>query len=153
MREAINRLAFIKTRKYRFVKFLILLLVATIGFLILTVKIPSRNAPYFLIFEFFIFQFIFLMNKKINKVEDYYEEVLKQDIISGTLIKCNNDQYQILELMCEYDNDLVKVDEDIEVLVMGIQEPFTKLYIMCLTNEDENKNVDIIVYDGVMYVS
>lgn len=145
-------LCYNKCRWWRLLLFGLWLTNIVIAILVVTVTIPSRLAPYFLLLMFVIVQIISVVRKRKEFIEQYYLEVNNITGVEGRVVKCTLDLEQLLELDFKYEDGCILVDEDIEIEVDKLEGNFKKLYLFDITFEEEGHLVIIKEYDNNLYV-
>jgi hypothetical protein len=128
------------------------LTIIIIALLVITVTIPSRNAPYFLILIFGIYQVVLIVRNRIKLIEDYYLGVIELPSTSGKLVDCTLEVPQLLELDFTYKDGHIFVSDAVAIKVDLDEDVYNKIYLFDITSEDVGNVLDIKIFDGSIYV-
>lgn len=147
-----DSLCYNKSKWWRVLLYSLWLTIIIIALLVITVTIPSRNAPYFLILIFGIYQVVLVVRNRIKLIEDYYLGVIELPSTSGKLVDCTLEVPQLLELDFIYKDGHIFVSDAVAIKVDLDEDVCNKIYLFDITSEDIGNVLDIKVFDGSIYV-
>lgn len=147
-----DSLCYIKSRWWRISLFGLWLINIVIALLIITVIIPSRLAPYFLLLMFVIYQIILGVRGKVKSIEGYYSSIAELPSIEGKLTVCTLEVEQLLELDFSYINGIISIGDSVIIQTDLDGTDYNKIYLFGITMDDEDKLLDIREFDGNVYV-
>lgn len=145
-------LCYNKSKLWRILLFGLWFINIIIALLIITVVIPSRLAPYFLLLMFVLYQIILGVRGKVKSIEDYYLGIMELPSIDGKLTVCTLEVEQLLELDFSYMNGIISVEDSIVIEADLPDIEYNKIYLFDITMNDEDSLLDIRELDGNVYV-